>query len=144
MAKRIIYTPFTEIYLERTMCYGTCPVYHVTITGTGQVTYFGEHWVDKVGIHTWTIDETAIQALNDAIKKYRYFTMKEKYDEMIIRCSDMPSCITSVRLEDGRYRKIIHEYGADYYPSVLKTFENKVDRIIGIETYVGDGGMDTI
>ena len=40
---------FEFIRLERTMCYGTCPVYSVQVDKYGNINYFGEHLFIKNG-----------------------------------------------------------------------------------------------
>jgi hypothetical protein len=42
---------FEYIKLQRTMCYGTCPVYSVTVDKEGNVNYYGEMFVYKRGEH---------------------------------------------------------------------------------------------
>ena len=42
----------------------------------------------------------------------------------------MPTCITSVLLEDGTYRDIENYYGSKKYPKKLKRFEKRVDEIV--------------
>lgn len=128
---------FTTITLKRTMCYGTCPGYDVQISENGEVNYYGEAYVEKTGHHRWTIQPDAIDALNDAILKYGYFTIKAK--EITTEVTDHPSCITSVLLEDRTYREIENYHGNDQYPERLKRFERKIDKIIGVKDYIGKG-----
>ena len=37
------------ITMERTPCHGTCPVYKLTISGNGEVTYEGHNFVEVEG-----------------------------------------------------------------------------------------------
>lgn len=128
---------FKTITLKRTMCYGTCPVYDVEISANGEVNYNGEAFVEKMGQHRWSIQPDAINALNDAIKKFGYFSIKAKEITTDVTCN--PSCITSVLMKDGTYREIDNYYGNDEYPEKLKQFERKIDKIIGVKDYIGKG-----
>lgn len=128
---------FKTITLKRTPCYGTCPVYNVEIYAYGEVSYYGEGYVEKLGHHWWTIPPDAIDALNDAIVEYGYFSIKAKEITKDVTCS--PSCITSVLLKDGSYREIDNYHGNDQYPEKLKRFERKIDKIIGVKDYIGKG-----
>src|SRR6185436_11964809 len=47
--------PDTSIRLERTACFGECPVYVVTIDARGNVTFEGRHFVRVEGKATDTI-----------------------------------------------------------------------------------------
>lgn len=60
------------------MCYWTCPVYDVQIGANGEVNYNGEAYVEKMGHHEWFVHPDAINALNDAILKYGYFSIRAK------------------------------------------------------------------
>lgn len=130
---------FKTIKLERTACYGSCPIYQVEILSDGSVHYLGEGFVEQIGQHSWIIDAAAIEALNEAISKYEYFSMKAKEPTEVMTCS--PSCITSILLEDGTHREIDNYHGADSFPKKLYKLENKIDEIIGIEKYVGKLGF---
>src|SRR6187200_1158641 len=41
----------TEIGLERTACFGKCPIYSVVIKSDGSVQYTGEKFVERLGKH---------------------------------------------------------------------------------------------
>ncbi|MBU1013901.1 MAG: hypothetical protein KKG99_12935 [Bacteroidetes bacterium] len=129
------YSEFEKISLRRTGCMGTCPVYLVEIYSNGKIEYEGENFVKKTGHHSWLIDSQSIKALNKAIHKYNYFTIKPKKIEFEVTCN--PSCITSIQLKDGKYREIENYYGNDEYPKILQRLEKRIENIIGIENYIG-------
>ena len=52
---------FKTIQLERTMCFGECPVYKVEILSDGTVHYDGDMFVEKTGKHSWQIDASTIE-----------------------------------------------------------------------------------
>ena len=41
----------TKIMLERWGCFGTCPVYKLSISGDGSVVYQGKAYVSSRGVH---------------------------------------------------------------------------------------------
>ena len=131
---------FKTIKLERTPCFGSCPVYKIEVSGTGKVEYNGEYFVEKKGAHTWQLSSKAVEQLNQLIKEIGYFTIKEKRQrgEFITIETCMASCITSVLLDDGSYRQINNNYGANIYQRKLSTFEYKVDELIGVKGYIGN------
>lgn len=126
---------FKSITLQRTACYGYCPVFSLVIFSDGHVLFDGEHFVEKKGKHSWTIGEDAISALNEAIGKHGYFTMIEKAEAEEMTCS--PTCITSILMEDGAFREINHDFGCNKFPKKLDAFENKIERIVGANKYIG-------
>jgi len=135
--KKSILPKFKIITLERTRCFGWCPVYKITIFSDGTVRYFGEYCVEKEGNYTWQIDENEIDELNKAISSYGYFDIKAREETEIEMITCMPTCITSVLLEDGKYREIENYYGSKKYPKKLQRFEKRIDEIVGIIDYVG-------
>jgi len=128
---------FKTITLKRTPCYGTCPIYDVNISENGEVKYYGEHYVEKTGHHQWSIPPDAIDALNEAILKNGYFTIKAREITEMVTCN--PSCITSVLMKDGAFQEFDNYHGDNQYPERLQRFERRVDKIIGIKAYVGKG-----
>lgn len=55
--------PDASIRLQRTACFGWCPVYSVTIDARGIVTYEGERSVRVVGRRTARIDASIVAGL---------------------------------------------------------------------------------
>ncbi|WP_228369368.1 DUF6438 domain-containing protein [Candidatus Nitrososphaera gargensis] len=53
------------ITLERTVCYGTCPDYSLTIYGNGAVVYEGHRWVAVTGRQTSSIPQQEVKELVD-------------------------------------------------------------------------------
>lgn len=126
---------FKSITLQRTACYGYCPVFSLVVFSDGHVLFDGEHFVEKKGKHAWTIGEDAIAALNEAIGKHGYFTMIEKPEAEEATCA--PACITSILMEDGTFREINHDFGCNKFPKKLDAFENKIEKIVGADKYIG-------
>ncbi|MBL0200363.1 MAG: hypothetical protein IPP81_09335 [Chitinophagaceae bacterium] len=126
---------FKSIKLERTGCFGDCPIHKVEIMSDGHVIFHGERFLEEEGIHTWEIDQEAIELLNVSVKKYGFFSMKKKRPTQFM--TDMPHCILTIILEDKKRKKINDYLGDDCYPARLRTLERKIDKIIGIQKYTG-------
>ncbi|MBT4340004.1 MAG: hypothetical protein HOD63_15545 [Bacteroidetes bacterium] len=118
--------PFKSIKIKRTPCYGSCPVYEAEVLADGSVKYIGEMFVKKTGIHKWKLELDKVELLNKLICKYDYFNIEEKECSNLTSCS--PSCITTIKLQDGTKRRIENDHGNNKYPDKLKTFENRIDR----------------
>ena len=52
--------------------------------------------------------------------------------------TDSPSCITEIKMDDGRERKIKNDHGCNQWPNKLKAFENRIDKIVNSEQYVNE------
>lgn len=128
---------FKTIQIERTMCFGECPVYKVEILSDGTVNYNGESFVEKKGKHSWQIDAATIEKLNKAIKYYRYFDIRKV--KPTFEATDNPYCILSVTLQDSTSKKTNNYHGDNSYPEELFKLEDKIDKLIGIKDYIGKG-----
>ncbi|MBZ4647156.1 MAG: hypothetical protein JG777_2645 [Clostridia bacterium] len=116
------------------MCYGTCPVYSVTVDNEGNVNYNGEMFVYKSGEHHWKISKKKVKQLNDLIEEFGFKSfIYEPGDEFITDC---PSCITTVKYSNGETKEIDHYYGHILVDDSLTVFEKKIERIIGTKKYV--------
>lgn len=104
----------TLITLERTVCYGTCPSYKLTISADGSVLFEGLRFVKKVGTVESTISQEALRALIERFEKINYFHLRNRYEDSGDGCegavSDGPSAITSIRI-NGKSKSVRHYYG---------------------------------
>jgi hypothetical protein len=112
----------TEITLERTACFGACPMYKVTLRSDGTATYKGEQYVERKGTYNGTFH--GFHRLVQLIEKQGYFNLKDEYT---IEATDMPSAITSV-VRAGK-RKTITHYG-DSGPVELWAIEQAIDGVV--------------
>ena len=130
-------TPVTPrellITLERTACFGTCPVYSLTISGDGTVVYVGEDFVQTKGVKETTINENAINQLVSEFEKADYFSLNDSYTAFGM--SDMPTVNTSI-LIDGKTKAIRHYLGDRTAPEKLTELENKIDEIINSAQWI--------
>ncbi|MDP4145795.1 MAG: DUF6438 domain-containing protein [Bacillota bacterium] len=133
---------FRKVTLERTMCFGDCPVYRIEIDDTGKVIWEGKKYVAKPGRYEWTIPKEKIDELNSAIDKFGY--KNYKYNTIDGSKTDFPSVITSVLFDNGYYRKINHYLGDTLEDNRLTEFENEIDRIAGTEDYIHGSSSETM
>jgi hypothetical protein len=123
----------TKITLQRTPCHGPCPVYRVTVLGTGEVEYFGEAHVDKPGTHRWRISKRRLDRLAEAFQRARYSRLEDSYTNR--EFTDAPGCLTLIEYEDGSFKSIVHYHGDPSAPDALTELEDEIDRIVGVERY---------
>ena len=71
---------FEEISMERWGCYGTCPIYKITATADGTVTYEGEQWVKAVGKHTKHLSRARVKRIAKAITDLEFFSLRDQYE----------------------------------------------------------------
>jgi len=112
----------STIILEKTPCYGTCPVYVITIKGTGEVMYEGKEHVTKKGKYQKKLSDKEVNKLFNAFECSNFSDFRSEYTEEV---SDMPT--TYLTFEHRGYKKKI----TDYYgaPEELKKLEKMVEEI---------------
>lgn len=110
--------------LERTACFGACPIYTVTIYTDGTVEYHGERFVTTEGEQTGSIDPETVQQLIAGFEAAGYFDWNDEYTNMGV--SDLPTIITSVT-RDGETRQITRYAGDESAPFALPYLETWID-----------------
>lgn len=136
------------ITLERTACFGTCPMYTVTILEDGTVLYNGERFVDVTGEQTSQIDPERVALMVEAFADAGYFDWDEEYTSQTV--TDLPSTITSVT-RNGETHRIVRYAGDQSAPLALAYLEVWVDYMANTGMWTGaqpniewiSNGLDT-
>lgn len=138
-----------SVTLERTACYGRCPVYTIVIHGDGRVLYEGQEHVTLQGHAEGMLSRDQIAELGRAIDSADYFSLRDSYANNADGCpstvTDQPSATTSVTI-GARTKTIRHYYGCmenlsgsthRIYPAALTTLETRIDQIVGTARWTG-------
>lgn len=112
------------ISLERTACFGSCPIYKTTIYENGTVVYEGRAYVGARGIRKANIGADAVQQLVTEISNTGYFLLQDSYNEQM--WSDGPTIITYVKI-GGKEKQIEHYALAKNDPDELNRLEKLID-----------------
>lgn len=103
----------TEIGIERTHCFGSCPVYVCLIRSDGTVRYHGEAHVDRIGDWETTIDPYRFHQLANFIAESDYLQMPDTFANNL---TDGDTAYTTFLMK-GR-RKIFRNYASSGPPKV--------------------------
>ena len=106
------------ISLQRTACFGTCPIYKIEIFADGSGIYTGTRFVENIGVTKFSLSATQLNLILTKAKAIGFSNMKEEYSEPI---SDLPT--TFIQIKD---KKIRDYTGA---PKTLKNLENLIDQM---------------
>jgi hypothetical protein len=132
------------ITLERTACFGTCPIYTVAIYADGTVVYNGERFVDVTGQQTGSIDPETVKQLVAGFEAAGYFDWNDSYTDMHV--TDQPTITTSIT-RDGITKQIARYTGDSSAPLALPYLENWIDLAANTSQWTGkevsptSGGM---
>ena len=106
------------ISLQRTACFGTCPIYKIEIFSDGSGIYTGTRFVKNIGATKFSLSKPQLNLILTQAKAIDFINMKEEYSEPI---SDLPT--TFIQIKD---KKIRDYTGA---PKTLKNLENLIDQL---------------
>ena len=128
------------ITLERTPCFGGCPVYQISVSPEGLVTYEGRARVRRMGTASKRIAPAQVSALVSELERAGYFSFAPRYTPAEPACgryaTDSPTAITSVH-SGGRTHRIEHDYGCGSAPGALVVLERRIDEALGSSEWTG-------
>lgn len=116
--------PVTSVQLERTPCYGTCPVYSVTLRPDGTLTYKGREFVKHVGSWTASFSPRDFSSLVHLVLTEGADSYKDSYGTP---ADDIPSHILTIKRPLGA--KVIWESG-DRAPDGMHRIMERIDLIV--------------
>jgi hypothetical protein len=122
-----------SVTLERSICFGWCPDYRVSVAADGLVRYEGRTAVAVRGSATRNISRTDVARLYHAFEAANIFAFDDKYRS---RATDLPTYRLSF-MADGR-SKTITDYGGRMIgmPQAITELEKMVDDVAGTERWV--------
>ena len=110
-------TQEATIRYETTPCFGTCPVYVVTVRPDGSGTFEGKRFTAVTGTQSFTASPAEVRRFAAALAPYRPASGERLYRQGTALCgpqmvSDMPS--VDVRWTDARGEQhLAFDYGCD-------------------------------
>jgi len=117
------------IKLERTSCFGECPVYSVSIDAKGNVTYDGTEFVRVKGRQTDRIPVPRVAELLATADRIGFFDLRDQYrtirnpDGTETMVTDLPTTFVTIT-RGGRSKRVEDYVGA---PAELKQREQQID-----------------
>ncbi|KAA3648572.1 MAG: hypothetical protein DWP98_08460 [Bacteroidetes bacterium] len=110
--------------IQRTACFGRCPIYTASIYKSGYVEYLGQRWVKREGLFSSHMNQEQIDLLLNRAKEIGFMNLKNSYDSENI--TDLPSTIISLRIKD-QAKIIVNRYQA---PENLILFQQYFDELL--------------
>lgn len=110
--------------IERTPCYGRCPIYTLEVDARGHVRYEGERFVEKTGTYKGRLKKDQLTALVERVKSVELDAMKDTYQEVV--SNDLPSLIISCQMNGNEKRVVDHSGG----PAELEALEEYAKNLL--------------
>jgi hypothetical protein len=117
--------PIERIELERTGCFGACPIYTVTLFRNGDARYHGEEFVRNKGDFTGSIHISAFGRLCHLLERLRFFEFEREYNAPWT-CS--PTVYLRVWRAGEAEPVVAKDYG-EYGPIELWALQQAVDAV---------------
>ncbi len=154
----------TQLFLkmERSACYGRCPIYDLTVQPDGKVIFEGKFWTKTTGKAEDKLTEEQLKRLINEIEKANFFSFDNAYNYDSKNCpnlaTDMPGVTLKINL-NGKEKTINHYQGCFendkpkdnsssgkaedlseiVFPQQLFNLENKIDEIVETKRWIGEG-----
>ena len=120
------------IKLERTHCFGPCPVYTLRIDAH-TIRYEGTYATVVEGVHYESADPAAVRQLANRFLNADFYSLDDKYAQMITDC---PSYIVSISI-DGRAKSVTDYNGVHVgMPFAVSELEDAVDMLARSDRWV--------
>jgi hypothetical protein len=114
--------PADFVELQRTPCFGACPVYTVRIRGDGQVNW-QQLSLGPAGA-TATVSPAEVRALLEKLRTNGFWSLCSSYS---VGATDGDTVITTVHI--GGHEKRVSDYFRSA-PKLLRDFENEIDGLV--------------
>ena len=122
-----------SITLSRSGCYGTCPVYSVTLSTKDGIGFYGRSYVAEKGGHSVPADPEKIRALAREFVAADFYSMEDEYTAPV---TDLPTTEISIDIDGNK--KMVIDYQGTWVgmPAVIKDLEEEVDFMAGSKRWI--------
>lgn len=136
--------PVEQIVMHRSGCFGSCPIYTVTVGSSGKVSFDGENHVAKRGGSEWKISRQDFDFLMESLEHIGFFRLKETYRFEPDGCkqwwTDSPT--VDIVVTRGEIKKqVSYYYGCKGIPEAaqLDWLSRTIDVVAKTYDVVGEG-----
>lgn len=135
---------YDVVYLARSACYGTCPVYEVEVFADGRVRFTGEEHVRATGVHETRLPLRAVTEVAAAVHAARFDTLGTSYQDADDGCRDLFTDASSLTIgvkREGRTARVNYYVGCsgpDVPAARIHTLAEAIDRIAGTRAFIGE------
>ncbi|MEY3050918.1 MAG: hypothetical protein RLY31_703 [Bacteroidota bacterium] len=114
--------PYDFLVLEKTPCFGKCPVYKAVIRSDGHATWDGRMNVTRTGRYEGMVSESTIREIRQQAHAIQFLDLEHKYpvDQVV---TDLPETILTIQFGD-MVKVVRNQYAA---PAKLKSFQSFVE-----------------
>ncbi len=135
-----IKTPGVFIY-SKSICYGTCPAYKVTLSSGGELLFKGKKFVKSVGVYKIKKSPKLFGKIEQILSKYKFDNYKDSYfDDKSCKemWTDHPTTTIELKL-NGKTKKVEHYLGCKGFKGEksLYEMEDEIDSALDLGKFIG-------
>ena len=122
-----------SVTLRRSVCFGVCPAYTVTLHTDGSATFDGDRFVAVVGHRDYRVEPAAVRKLVAHFRAAHFFELKDEYRGNV---TDLPT--VRLTLTVGDRTKTVIDYAGEMagMPKAVRKLELEVDEVGQTEQFV--------
>lgn len=113
--------------MERTACFGRCPIYQIKLYQNGLLVYNAEQFTDTVGCFYSVLTKPEIAVIEEKLKQANFFGLADSYPVGVQTPTDLPSCIVFYN-KNGRQKTVTDKRFKS--PEMLTYIENSIDSLV--------------
>ena len=118
------------IAIERTSCFGNCPVYTVTLHADGTVSWQGKEHVTQKGPATAQVDSAAARSMIEKFRSMGFWALCARYDRIT---TDVATALTTLRI--GADQKSVNDR-ADGAPDWLRELNREMELLVDTHRWI--------
>ncbi len=115
----------SEIKLKRLGCYGSCPVYEVTLRNDGTATFIGYANVSRIGTYHASEYQFNFDKLADWIEHAGFFELENEYARGWVDAE-----VVSTSVVNDSIRKTVMTYNSGEPPTELWAIDAVIDGVV--------------
>lgn len=116
--------------MERSPCFGKCPVYKMELYASGYALYRGIKDAPLKGLYTSQIERTELENLLTTVNESSFFSFQDQYINPHI--TDIPT--VKIYFRSGEKKKMV-ELRSDDYPDPVRSLDQFFDRWIHTQNW---------
>lgn len=127
-----------DVLVQRSSCFGPCPVYSMVVRGNGSVRFVGQRYTEVVGGIDGTLTDDQLFLIASELDRSNFLSY-QPIDGCLQLATDHPSVTLWVKWR-GKERKVERYLGCKKEePDPVPTLSRRIDEIVNTNQWIGDG-----
>ena len=125
------------ISIRKSPCFGTCPVYTLSVTHDGSVRFEGIAFTDAEGVMESILSPDQLTAIAEEIVRSNFFGYKHD-DKCVFFATDNPSVKLDIRWHERERSADVNLGCEKRMPDPIPELADRIDKIVNTMQWIGD------